>query len=461
MNQPSKKSSLSQGYLFDRKITKGLSQETQNRLLPLWTLAPLVAGYILAPGLIASVRASLLDSPKTVVDEVWQIVNNEYVDKSFNQVNWETLRQELLNKNYTDNQQAYDVIRQSLKQLGDPYTRFLTPTEFEALTNQTSGELSGIGIRLKLDEKTNQLTVVESIQNSPASKAGIKTEDIVLKINGKSTSKMTLEQASEAIRGEVGTSIKLEISRQGEKTFEISLTRAQIELPSVSYNFKQEEQMRVGYIKIDEFSSNTPEQVKQGINKLNDQKVNGFVVDLRGNPGGLLFASVDIARMLMETGTIVHTVDRRGGDKKLSADGTALTNLPLVVLVDENSASASEILAGALKDNKRATVVGTRTFGKGTVQSVHPLSDGSGLVVTISRYYPPSKININKQGIAPDVQQDLTMEEQFRLRSNPTLVGTFADPQYKKAISVLKQQKKSPALLGDRNINTKQVLPQR
>ena len=159
--------------------------------------------------------------------------------------------------------------------------------------------------------------------------------------------------------------------------------------------------MRVGYIKLDEFSSHAAEQMKQAIENLNSNKVSGFVLDLRGNPGGLLFASIDIARMWMPQGAIVRTVDRQNGNEKYSANGTALTNLPLVLLVDEKSASASEILAGALKENRRARLVGTRTYGKGTVQSVQTLSDGSGLAVTIARYYPPSGTNINHKGHCP------------------------------------------------------------
>jgi carboxyl-terminal processing protease len=142
--------------------------------------------------------------------------------------------------------------------------------------------------------------------------------------------------------------------------------------------------------------------------------------------------------MWMEKGEIVHTIDRRGGDRKFTANGTALTSLPLVVLVDNGSASASEILAGALKENKRATVVGTTTYGKGTVQSVHELSDGSGLAVTIARYYPPSGTDINHKGIKPDIYLDLTMEQQLRLKNDPSLLGTGADPHYERAIGVLK-----------------------
>jgi carboxyl-terminal processing protease len=194
-----------------------------------------------------------------------------------------------------------------------------------------------------------------------------------------------------------------------------------MEVPSVTYNIRQEDKMRVGYIKIDEFSSHAAEQTQKAIEDMGKQKVAGYVLDLRGNPGGLLFASVDIARMWMQRGDIVHTVDRLGGDRKFAANGTALTDLPLVVLVDDRSASASEILTGALKENKRATVVGTTTYGKGTVQSVHTLSDGSGLAVYL----------------------DLTMEQQLRLKNDPSLMGTTADPHYERAIGILKSRNAS------------------
>ncbi len=197
----------------------------------------------------------------------------------------------------------------------------------------------------------------------------------------------------------------------------------------------------MGYIKLDEFSSHAAEQMKVAIEDLRTQQVSGFVLDLRGNPGGLLFASVDIARMWMGQGKIVKTVDRRGGDRQFSANGTSLTNLPLVVLVNQGSASASEILAGALKENQRATLVGTTTYGKATVQSVHQLSDGSGLAVTIARYYPPSGTNINHLGIQPDVSVDLTMDQQISLQNDPSLIATGSDPQYRQAVNLLRSQR--------------------
>lgn len=391
------------------------------------------------------VLAELEDSPKTVIDEVWQIVNNEFVDYDFNHVDWKIKRQELLRKDYADQKAAYKAIRQSLKGLGDPYTRFLDPQEYEELTSQTSGELSGIGIRLGVDRQTSKLTVVEPIPNSPASAAGLKAGDHIVSINGKPSKLMTLEQASAEIKGEVGTEVKLKIQRSSQPAFDIAIARAQIELPSVSYTLNEEQDSKVGYIKLDEFSSHAAEQMQSAIKDLSQKQASGFILDLRGNPGGLLFSSVEIARMWMKQGAIVSTIDRQGGNEKFSANGKALTDLPLVVLVDGYSASASEILAGALKENHRAKVVGSRTYGKGTVQSVHALSDGSGLAVTIARYYPPSGMDINQKGIAPDIQVNLSREQQTNLTINPNLVGTNADPQYARAVTILKSEAASKA----------------
>ena len=308
------------------------------------------------------------------------------------------------------------------------------------MTRQTSGELSGIGIRLGIDKKTSKLTIIEPIPNSPASEIGLQSGDRIVSIDGKPTELMSLEQASAEIKGEVGTKVELKIAREGEPAFEVAIARAQIELPSVSYTLKQEQHSKVGYIKLDEFSSHAAEQMQKAIEDLSDKQATGLVVDLRGNPGGLLFASVEIARMFMKEGAIVSTIDRRGGNEKFSANGKSITDLPLVVLVDGYSASASEILAGALKENRRAKVVGSRTYGKGTVQSVHSLSDGSGLAVTIARYYPPSGIDINKKGIAPDIRVDLSRQEETNLAINPNLIGTKADPQYSRAVAILKDE---------------------
>ncbi|RMD71379.1 MAG: PDZ domain-containing protein [Cyanobacteria bacterium J149] len=401
-------------------------------------LASFAIGGFLTSSIPQQARAEMVDSPKVVVDEVWQIINNEFVDRNFNRIDWIKKREELLEKNYSSKKQAYRAINQALKELGDPYTRFLPPEQFETLTSQTSGEVSGVGIRIAIDPRTQDLYIIETIRQSPAEEAGLQRGDRIVRIDGKPTALMDLDQASEALKGELGTDVNLEIARRGKPAFNVSVTRSQFEVPSVDFAMKREGELNIGYIKLEEFSSHAAEQMQKAIRELNQQKAQGFVLDLRGNPGGLLFASVDIARMWMSQGEIVDIVDRQGGHQTFSADNSAITDLPLVVLVDGDSASASEILAGALKENSRATLVGTNTFGKGTVQSVHSLSDGSGLAVTISRYYPPSGTNINKKGIAPDIVQALTREEQYLLSQDPSLIATKADSQYSKAIAILR-----------------------
>ncbi len=400
----------------------------------------------LLPIFSSSVLAAFKDSPKAIVDEAWQIVNREYVDGTFNRLNWQKTRMELLKRNYSNRQDAYIAIRSTLKKLGDPYTRFMDPSQFQSLNNQTSGEMSGVGIRMEANPLTRQLVVAEALENSPAAKAGIKTGDIVVAIDGKSTENMTLESAIGLIRGEIGKSITLKVSRGVLKPFDIALTRAQIEVSSVFSTAKQEGKLKVGYIRLAEFSSHSSTQMEKAIKDLNRQQVNAYVLDMRGNPGGLLQASVEIARMWMDNGTIVKTIDRKGGNEDFRAIQSSLTQLPMAVLVDGNSASASEILAGALKDNRRAQVIGTQTFGKALVQSVHSLSDGSGMAVTVAHYYTPNGTDIGHKGVTPDVKVDLGWLEQKNLADSPDLLGSAQDSQYRQAIAVLQNRSNNAAV---------------
>ncbi|MBV5261136.1 PDZ domain-containing protein [Synechococcus moorigangaii CMS01] len=407
------------------------------------TLGTLSALLLLTvPNLTRPAIAAMEDSPKMLVDEMWQIVYTESVAKNFEPDAWVKLREELLSQDYATYEMAYRQIRGALRTLGDPYTRFLDPKEFETLTSQTTGELSGIGIRMEINADTGALTVVDVLPDSPAAAAGLQAADQIVQIDGQVTALLTLDQSSELIRGLEGTTVNLKIRRDNQALQDVVITREKIELATVNYQVQTIDAAKIGYIRLEEFSSHAAEQMHRAIQDLKTEGVTGFVLDLRGNPGGLLYSSVDIARMWMEEGAIVRTVDRKGGDRQFSANQTAITDLPLVVLVDENSASASEILAAALKDNKRATLVGTRTYGKGTVQSVHELSNGSGLAVTISRYYPPSGVSINLNGVKPDITVELNDEQFTQLRLNPSLVGTSADPQFLKAVNILQQNQR-------------------
>lgn len=416
-------------------------------LAPAWPLIrPLIRPLTYLAGTVALIsfvssrpaEAKFEASPKAVLDQAWQIVNRDYVDGTFNQVDWQAVRQRLLNRRYSSTEQAYAALRQELKRLNDPYTRFLDPEQYRALTSQTSGELSGIGVRLQIDAESNILTVIEPVANSPASAAGITAGDRILAIDGQSTQGMTVEQASKLIQGEVGLPVTLRVERTGQAPMELSLKRARIELSNVNYGLRQEANARIGYIRLTEFSGHAPAQVRNAIQDLLKQSVDGFVLDLRGNPGGLLQASIEISRLWLDSGAIVQTVNRLGESEEVRANQTALTQLPLAVLVDGGSASSSEILTGALMDNQRAVIIGSQTFGKALVQSVHPLADGSGLAVTIAHYYTPGGTDISQLGITPDVQINLTEQQRQRLVGNQRLIGTASDPQYLQAVSSLR-----------------------
>jgi len=390
------------------------------------------------------------DSSKELVDEVWQIVYREYVDGTFNGQDWRAIRQQYLSRDYNSDEEAYEAIREMLKNLNDPYTRFMDPEQFQNMKIDTSGELTGVGIQIRQDEQTGKIFVESPIEGTPAFKAGIYDGDIIIKIDGVTTEGMTLEEAVSKIRGRRGTEVVLTILRQTkqgdnvtEEIKEFPLIRDIIQIHPVSFKVIDHDPQvgTVGYIRLNQFSAQAPGEMANAINELETQGVKGYVLDLRSNPGGLLNASVDIARMWIENGTIVSTVNRQGTVQVESANHGALTDKPLVVLVDGGSASASEILSGALQDHHRAMLVGTKTFGKGLVQSVKELTHSkAGVAVTIAKYLTPNGRDINKEGIPPDVVLELNEEQRQALSRDRRLIGTFDDPQFAKAWDIVSQE---------------------
>lgn len=381
-------------------------------------------------------QAFFQESPKELVDEVWQIINYQYVDKDFNQLNWQNVRQEYLERPYGDKEEAYEAVREMLEQLEDPYTRFMDPEEFKNMQIDTSGELTGVGIQIAKDEETDRLIVISPIEDTPAFEAGILAKDIITQIDGVDTTGMEVNDAVQLIRGKPGSAVTLTIERDNEPT-DYEIVRSRIQIHPVKASLEETEIGKVGYIRLTQFSAQASKEMREAIEDLEGQDVEGYVLDLRSNPGGLLYASIDIARMWLEEGTIVSTVDREGESERKWANNNALSDKPLVVLIDGGSASASEILSGALQDNERAVLVGTQTFGKGLVQSVRSLGDGSGLAVTIAKYLTPSGRDINKEGIPPDITVELAEEERKELQSDLTLIGSSQDPQFTKALEIL------------------------
>ncbi len=384
-------------------------------------------------------QAFFRENPKELVDEVWQIINRQYVDANFNQVDWRAVRSEYLDRSYPNKEDAYKAIREMLERLEDPYTRFMDPEEFQNMQIDTSGELTGVGIQIAKDEETDKLLVISPIEDTPAFEAGILAKDIITKIDGQSTEGMDVNEAVKLIRGKPGTKVTLTIQR-GEQEIDYPIIRARIEIHPVRARTEVTPTGEIGYIRLTQFSAQASKEMREAIEKFEKQEVEGYILDLRSNPGGLLYSSIEIARMWLKEGTIVSTVDRQGELERQRANNRALTDKPLVVLVDGGSASASEILSGALQDNHRATLVGTQTFGKGLVQSVRGLGDGSGLAVTIAKYLTPSGRDINKEGITPDIIFELTEQQRKALQRERTQIGTLDDPQFAKAAEVLDQE---------------------
>lgn len=379
------------------------------------------------------------DSSKAIIDEVWQIIKNDYLDTTFNGTDWPAIRSQYLNRTYTSKEEVYDAVREMLGQLEDPYTRFLDPQQLKSMQISTSGELTGVGVQITQDEKTKDITVIAPIEGSPAAQAGLLNQDVIIQVDDTSTEGMDINDAVQLIRGPVNSIVTLTVLR-GQEQLSFKIKRARIEIHPVRFSSQTSPTGPVGYIRLNQFSNNATSEMREAIQDLEKQKVTGFVLDLRSNPGGLLYSSAEIARMWMGEGTIVATVDREGGEDKLTSDKNTLTDKPLIILVDGGSASASEILAGALQDHQRAVLLGTQTFGKGLVQSVQPLEDNSGLSITVAKYMTPKGRDIHKKGIEPDIEVKLTDKQRGDLFQNPSKLGTASDPQYVKAVAELNKQ---------------------
>ena len=319
------------------------------------------------------------------------------------------------------------VYKGMIEALGDPYSTYYSQEELEDLQNKTQGIYYGIGARVGIDADTQLPRIASVIEGTPAQEAGLMAGDLLYEVDGTSVQGMDLNSAVALVKGDEGTIVHLTVIREGEADYlEFDVERRKLENETVTCEMLED---GIGYIQIQEFDDVTVDQFEEALTACRSEGMQGLVLDLRGNPGGNLSTVCEIARMMLPEGLIVYTEDKNGEREEYTCDGTRQLEMPLVVLVDANSASASEILAGAIKDYGIGTLVGTTTFGKGIVQRIMKLSDGSAVKLTVSKYYTPKGNNIHEIGISPDVE--------VPFESEPYLEdGT--DNQLNRAVEVLK-----------------------
>ncbi len=357
-------------------------------------------------------------------------LNDEYVLERINEV------KKMIDKNYYKNADDYDVLIGMLKgavsSLNDPYSYYMTEEEYKKFNEETDGEFAGLGIYVSGSIDDNLITVVAPMKGTPADRAGLKTDDKIIKINGKDFTADKMDDAVSIMRGKPGEKVKITILRRDEngkaKFIDFEIVREIIKVQTVSSKLLKN---NIGYIHITGFDTPTYNDFNKQYKELKKQGMSKLILDLRNNPGGLLSTSTEVVNTFLDGGLIMYTLDKQNNKQTINATKGA-DDVKIAVLVNKGSASASEIVAGALKDRKRATIIGTQTFGKGIVQTVYNMPDGEGLKLTTSAYYTPSGVNIHGKGIAPDINIELNKEVK-----SISIDNLNKDNQIQKAIEIL------------------------
>lgn len=368
--------------------------------------------FVSSPNYVKSKNTNELYEKIDLFSEVLQTIKQEYVDE-------------------VDQAEVMDSAINGVLQSLDPYSAYMSPKSFEGMQTDTKGEFGGLGIEIGME--SGVVKVISPIDDTPAAKAGIKAGDYIVRINNEQVQGKTLTEAVELMRGPVGSEITLTVRRRNErKALEFKIKRAIIEVRSVEAKILGTKN-EVGYLRLKSFNENSDEQLLKHIKKFEkDNKLNGYILDLRNNPGGLLTQAISITDFFLEDGEIVSTKGRRINETRrfFSKKGDEIHGKPLIVIINNGSASASEIVSGALKDHKRATILGEHSYGKGSVQSIIPLKNGGGIRLTISKYYLPSGKSISDVGVMPDIFVEETGDN-FR-------INTETDNQLDYAVKLLK-----------------------
>lgn len=366
-------------------------------------------------------------SAQKLFDKTWKMVRKNYYDKDMNEQDWYRWKAHYQGKIKTEDD-AYVAINTMLASLNDPYSKFLSKKEFAELNTSIDSKITGIGVNIL--SNAGKILILNVIEGTPASTVGVKAGDIIFAVNKKEVSGMTVSDVASLVRGPENSTVELTLLRD-DKKINKTIKRKEIKIKTV----KSSVDKNIGYIQILSFiGSTTSNEFLEALEKT--EKTDGLILDLRGNPGGLLPNAVFIANLFIPEGKIVSVVGRNGFKQDLNAqEGNYNVNKPLVVLIDHSSASASEILSGALKDYKKAKLVGTTTYGKGMVQQVMPMPNETGLNLTIAKYLTPNGTDINKKGITPDINIELTLED-LKKNKDPQL-----DVAKKMMTDILKAEK--------------------
>ena len=360
-------------------------------------------------------NAYALSDSKQIVLDAWTLVNEGYYDPEiFNEIQWKKIRQKTLQKTIDTTEDAYAAIEEMLKPLEDPYTRVLRPKDYELLKSSNLGsEINGVGLQLGEDEKTGKIKVISTLAGSPAEDAGIGSGSIIERVDGQSTTELGLANTASKLRGEKGSKVLVEILAENGEIKEIDLERRSVDLRPVRTKRLRDESHTLGYLRITQFSESVPNKIEEALQELKEKEVEGIILDLRNNSGGLVSSGIAVADSFLKEKLIVETKNREGIKDSIISQENTFFDGPMVTIVNKGTASASEILAGALQDNERSLLIGKQTYGKGLIQSLKSLNEDSGIAITVASYLTPKGNNIQGRGIYPDKVLDLPEAEEF------------------------------------------------
>jgi len=359
--------------------------------------------------------AYALSDSKQIVLDAWTLVNEGYYDPEiFDEIQWKKIRQKTLQKSIDTTEDAYSAIEEMLKPLEDPYTRVLRPKDYELLKSSNLGsEINGVGLQLGVEESNGKIKVISTLAGSPAEDAGIASGFFIETVDGQSALELGLANTASKLRGEKGSKVLVQVSTEDGEIKELDLERRSVDLRPVRTKRLRDESHTLGYLRITQFSESVPRKIEEALQELKEKEVEGIILDLRNNSGGLVSSGIAVADSFLNEKLIVETKNREGIKDSIISEKNTFFEGPMVTIVNKGTASASEILAGALQDNKRSVLIGKQTYGKGLIQSLKSLSEDSGIAITVASYLTPNGNNIQGRGIIPDKILDFSEAKDF------------------------------------------------